>query len=181
MFFAPIPPPSLPQPVIREDVRYYTIEGRSEPELVAQLNAKGYLTPDGRYWGFTSPALSWRFDTKPADGRCHLVNATVVLIVTTTLPVWAPPAGTPAALRVKWHAFDQAIHHHEGEHAQIDQDEARELAALMRTHAIDVSCRTLAASLQAQGKVIMQKSAAANAELDARTQHGATEGVAISW
>lgn len=181
MFFTPTPPPNVPEPVIQEDVRYYLIEGRSEPELVAQLNAKGYLTTEGRYWGFTSPELSWSFDTKASNGRCHLINAKVALIITTTLPAWASPAGTPAALLAKWRAFDRAIRHHEGEHAEIDRGDARKLAALMRAHDGDVSCRALDASLQAQGSAIMQKGKAANTELDARTGHGATEGVAISW
>ena len=81
----------------------------------------------------------------------------------------------------KWHAFDRAIRHHEGEHAQIARDEARELVALMRKRRSDVSCSGLDASMQAEGRVIMRKAEAANAELDERTRHGATEGVAISW
>jgi predicted secreted Zn-dependent protease len=177
----PLPPPTIPAPVIREDVRYYVIEGRSEPELVAQMNAKGYLTEHGRYWGYTSPQQKWSFDTKPVDGRCYLVDPKVVLIITITLPTWTPPPGTSAAMITKWRAFDRAGRHHEGEHAQISRDAARELIALMRKHRSDVSCSGLDASLQAEGRAIMRKADAANAELDKRTGHGATEGVAISW
>jgi len=177
----PLPPPTIPAPVILEDVRYYVIEGRSEPELVAQMNAKGYLTEHGRYWGYTSPQQKWSFDTKPVDGRCYLVDPKVVLIITTTLPTWTPPPGTSAAMMTKWRAFDRAARHHEGEHAKISRDEARELIALMRKHRSDVSCSVLDASLQAEGREIMRKADAANVELDKRTGHGATEGVAISW
>lgn len=177
----PLPPPTIPDPVILEDVRYYVIEGRSEPELVAQMNAKGYLDEHSRYWGYTSPQLKWSFDTKSVDGRCHLVDPKVMLIITTTLPTWTPPPGTSAAMLAKWRAFDRAIRHHEGEHAQIARDAARELVVLMRKHRSDVSCSGLDASLQAEGRVIMRKADAASVELDKRTGHGATEGVAISW
>jgi predicted secreted Zn-dependent protease len=41
MFAAPpLPPPAIPAPVIRDEVRYYAIEGRNEPALVAQMNTK---------------------------------------------------------------------------------------------------------------------------------------------
>ena len=105
----------------------------------------------------------------------------MVLTITTTLPAWTPPAGTSAAMTAKWHAFDRAIRHHEGEHARIARDEARELVALMRRHRRDVTCGGLDASLQARGRVIMRRAEAANAELDRRTRHGATEGVAMGW
>jgi predicted secreted Zn-dependent protease len=68
----PLPPPEIPAAVIQQDVRYYAIEGRNEPELVAQMNAKGY--PDGRnrYWAYTSPKLNWNFDVKDVGGSCVL-------------------------------------------------------------------------------------------------------------
>ncbi|MHB1058848.1 MAG: DUF922 domain-containing protein [Rhodanobacter sp.] len=182
MFAAPpLPPPTIPDPVIHEDIRYYAIEGRSEPELVAQMNAKGLPDGHGRYWGYTSPQLKWSFDTSPTADGCRLADAKVVLAITTTLPAWTPPPGVPAAMLAKWHAFDRAIRHHEGEHAQIARDEASELVALMRKHRVGASCSGLDALLQAQGRAILRKADAANAELDERTGHGATEGVAISW
>ncbi|CAM0998988.1 DUF922 domain-containing protein [Rhodanobacter sp. Root179] len=177
----PLPPPTIPAPVIQEDARYYVIEGRSESELVAQMNARGYQDKDGRYWGYTSPQLKWSFDTQPVEGRCNLVDPKVVLTITTTLPAWTPPAGTSAAMTAKWRALDRAIRHHEGEHAQIARDAARELVALMREHQRGVSCGDLDASLQAQGRMIMRRAEAANVELDKRTGHGAREGVTISW
>jgi len=178
---APPLPPTIPDLVVLEDVRYYVIEGRSEPELVAQMNAKGYLGEHGRYWGYTSPELKWSFGVKLVDGRCKLVDPKVVLIITTTLPAWTPPSSTSAAMMAKWRAFDRAIHHHEGEHAQIARDEARKLVVLMRKHHSDVSCSGLDAYMQTEGRAITGKADTASAELDERTGHGATEGVALSW
>jgi predicted secreted Zn-dependent protease len=177
----PTLPAAIPDAVISEKIRYYTIEGRNESELVAQMNAKGYLSEQGRFWGYTLPHLDWRFDSKAVDGRCHLTHAKVAVVITTTLPAWTPPAGTSAALLAKWRAFDRAIRHHEGEHAQIDRDGAAALVASMRKHSGDVSCAALDAALQAEGKAIIRKGEDANRELDERTQHGAKEGVAISW
>ncbi|MFA6231877.1 MAG: DUF922 domain-containing protein [Rhodanobacter sp.] len=180
-----IPPPQTPAalaPVVREDVRYYVIEGRSEPELVAQMNAMGYLTEQGRYWGHTSSRLGWSFDTKAVAGRCNLVGPNVSLTITTVLPQWTPPPGTPETVVGKWHALTKALHHHEGEHAQIARAQAQALMALMlRHHSDHKSCAALDASVQAEGRAIMHKSEAADVELDRRTVHGATEGVSIQW
>jgi len=177
----PTPPPAVLAPVIREDVRYYVIEGRSEPELVAQMNAKGYLAEQGRYWGHTSSRLGWSFDTKAVAGRCHLVDPNVSLTITTVLPQWTPPSGTTETVVGKWHALIKALRHHEGEHAQIARAQAQALMALMLRHHSDKSCAALDASVQAEGRAIMHKSDAADVELDRRTQHGATEGVSMQW
>lgn len=183
MFAMPpaVPPPSIPDPVILEDVRQYAIEGRTEAELVAQMNAKGYLEERGRFWGYTSPELRWSFDVRPVDGRCELVDPKVLLIITTTLPSWSPPAGVSAAMVAKWRVLERALRHHEGEHAQIARTEARQLVALMRRRGDGHSCNDLDASLQREGRAIMRKADAANTELDERTHHGATEGVALRW
>lgn len=182
MFAAPpLPPPVVPAPVIREDVRYYAIEGRNEPELVAQMNAKGYPGEGRRYWAYTSPQLSWSFDVKDVGGRCALVDPKVSLTITTTLPSWTPPSGTSAAMVAKWRELDRAMRHHEGEHAQIARDMAAALVALMRDHGTDVSCDRLDALMQAEGRAIMQRADAAGRQLDARTGHGASEGVALRW
>jgi predicted secreted Zn-dependent protease len=84
-------------------------------------------------------------------------------------------------MMAKWRAFDRAIHHHEGEHARIARDEARKLVVLMRKHHSDVSCSGLDAYMQTEGRAITGKADTASAELDERTGHGATEGVALSW
>jgi len=177
----PLPPPAIPALVIQEEVRYYAIEGRNEPELVAQMNTKGYASGSDRYWAYTSPQLTWNFDVKVVGGSCVLVDPKVSLTITTTLPSWTPPPGTSATVVAKWHELGRAMRHHEGEHAEIARTMAGALVALMREHHADVSCDHLNAFLQAKGRVIMQRADAAGIRLDAQTRHGASEGVALRW
>lgn len=182
MFDAPpLPPPGIPAPVIQENVRYYAIDGRNEPELVAQMNAKGYASGHSRYWAYTSPQLAWNFDVKDLGGRCVLVDPKVSLTITTTLPSWTPPSGTSPTVVAKWHELERAMRHHEGEHAEIARTAAERLVALMREHRTDVSCDHLNALMQAKGRAIMQSADAAGIRLDAQTRHGASEGVALRW
>jgi predicted secreted Zn-dependent protease len=113
---------------------------------------------------------------KDVGGECILVDPKVSLTITTTLPSWAPPQGTSATVVAKWHEFDRATRHHEGEHAEIARGAARALVALMREHRTDASCDQLNAFMQEKGKAIMQGADAASRQLDAQTRHGASEG-----
>jgi predicted secreted Zn-dependent protease len=116
-------PPKIevPGPIVRQDTRYYLIEGRNEPDLVREMNTKGYLNQSmTRYWGYTSPEVNWSYDVKRYGGqKCALVSPKVVVLITTTLPQWFPPPDASATVIAKWRKLDQAMHHHESEHAQI--------------------------------------------------------------
>jgi predicted secreted Zn-dependent protease len=177
-------PPKIevPNPVVRQDTRYYVIEGRKESDLVREMNAKGYLNESSRSWGYTSPEVFWSYDVKRYGGqKCALVSPKVVVLITTTLPQWSPPPDTSAAVMAKWGKLDQALRHHEGEHAQISVREGEALVALMRGHSSDISCEHLNRYLQDAGRKILDQASGQNAELDRRTAHGTNEGVAISW
>ena len=64
---------------------------------------------------------------------------------------------------------------------QIAKDEGNAYVALMRGHSSDDSCERLKAYLDDEGNKILQADSVKNAELDRRTRHGVSEGVAISW
>jgi predicted secreted Zn-dependent protease len=81
----------------------------------------------------------------------------------------------------KWRNLAEAMTKHEGEHAQNARDAANETVALIRVRSSDASCEKLSAYLQAKGAEITRRKNDANAELDARTQHGALERVTLSW
>jgi predicted secreted Zn-dependent protease len=116
-----------------------------------------------------------------AGQKCALVSPKVVILITTTLPQWSPPPNTSDVVIAKWRKLDQAMRHHEGEHAQISVQEGEALVALMRGHPSDISCEHLNSYLQVAGRKILDQASEQNTELDRRTSHGTNEGVAISW
>jgi predicted secreted Zn-dependent protease len=180
--FAATPPVLIPNPVVVEVTRYYEIKGRHEADLVNEMNSKGYRTGKTTYWGNTSTQVRSTFEVKKYQGQaCRVVNPKVTIRITTTLPHWDPPAGTSEVVIKKWQKLYAALQHHEGEHGQIAKDEGNAYVALMRGHSSDDSCERLKAYLDDEGNKILQADSVKNAELDRRTRHGVSEGVAISW
>ncbi|MET0935206.1 MAG: DUF922 domain-containing protein [Luteibacter sp.] len=180
MFITP-PPIVVPDPVIRDRTAYYEVVGAHEPDLVREMNEKGPAKADGTYWAFTETGTSWTYDTKITGAACVIVKPMVTVSINMTLPKWTPPPGVDQKVVGKWNAMYAALHRHEGEHAQFARDTAHALTALMREHPSDSTCERLDAYLQAHGREITEREKQRNAELDARTGHGAAEGVGIAW
>ena len=180
MLFA-MPPIVVPDAVVRERTAYYEVVGSHEEALVRELNAKGPTKPDGTYWAYTDAELSWSYDPRMAGSTCALSKPVVVISINTTLPAWKPPAGVDTKVVGKWNVMFKALKKHEDEHAQFTRDAGKALIALMREHPADTTCEQLDAYLQARGRDILNEEKKRNTELDARTGHGRSEGVGISW
>ncbi|MDR6935037.1 DUF922 domain-containing protein [Luteibacter sp. 3190] len=180
MLFA-VPPVVVPEPVVREHIAYYAITGSREEDLVKEMNRKGPTKPDGRYWAMTDAGVSWSYDVRLAGGTCALVKPSVLVTIDITLPSWKPPLGVDATIVAKWNRMLDALKKHENEHAQFSRDTADALTSLMREHASDTTCARLDATLRARGRAILDAEKKRNAELDARTAHGSSEGVGIAW
>jgi len=181
MFLVPIPPVIVPDPVVTERTTYYTIEGAREPDWVREMNDKGPIDSTGNYWGYSHDSMSWSYSTDQVGDRCVLKDPKITLGVNIILPEWKPPAGASPKVIEKWRNLAEAMTRHEGEHANNARDAANETVALMRAHPSDASCKKLSAYLREKGAEIARRKNDANVELDARTRHGALEGVTLSW
>lgn len=180
MFVAP-PPVTVPDPIVRERTAYYEIVGAHEEELVREMNRKGPTRPDGTYWAYTDAGTSWSYDAQRVGNTCVLVKPVVLVSINTTLPAWKQPPDVDARVVGKWNTMLSALKKHEGEHAQFARDSANALTELMRSHATDTTCARLNAYLQEHGREINEAEKKRNIDLDARTGHGSSEGVGISW
>jgi predicted secreted Zn-dependent protease len=181
MFFAPPPAVVVPDTMVVERNNHYDIKATTEPEIVHEMQAKGPAGFDSTYWAYTNAGVSFSYDTHQVGAYCVLVKPNVHVSINITLPAWTLPPGTRPAVVAKWNALYKAIVHHEGEHAQIARDSGDAITALLRSHPRDSSCKKLDAYLQEKAAPITAAREKANSDLDARTQHGAKEGVAISW
>lgn len=177
----PMPPVYIPEPTVHETVAYYDIGGRNEADLVAQMNSKGPGRGGQRYWGVTHWSVGWDYGTRRDGGRCVLDQTKLWLDIVIILPRWSPPAGTSATVVSKWTRLIAAADRHEHEHARHGLDAIAAVAALMREQGAENDCEALRQRIEHDGQALVEKFSRLDGELDARTRHGATEGVAIQW
>ncbi|UPG90836.1 DUF922 domain-containing Zn-dependent protease [Luteibacter aegosomaticola] len=180
MFFAP-PVVPIPDPVIVERESFYVIRAVDEPGLVQEMKDKGPADTTGNYWGYTFANQGFGYDTRMEGGVCVLVKPWVHVSINTVYPSWDQPVHARASAVAKWTPFYQAMRRHEGEHATFARNAGAELVTVMRNHPSDETCAKLDAYIQHEWATISARSAKANKDLDDRTGHGSTEGVAISW
>lgn len=176
-------PISASPPTIHESTHYYDVEGRTEAQIVHALNANGPQDPAGaRYWGRTEWTASWNFKTRPAGaGHCAVYDSDVRLEVITTLPRWTGAEDAPASVASKWRSMSHALVAHEGKHAAHGRAAIAKAADVLAARAYEGSCDTVRKRIEDAARALVRNGFALDAALDARTRHGASEGVFIRW
>lgn len=174
------PPPVIPDAVVTEQVIYYEIRGRNARELARDMAARGPVGPGGRhYWAYTSPTVTWTFDTRQHGSSCVVIGPSVRVTITIHMPRWTPPRGVEPSLTASWGHLVAALLAHERQHAQFARDAGRNLVRLMRDHGQAAHCDELDQQLQQLGRRILADQGEKDRELDARTRHGARDGVSF--
>lgn len=162
-------PTPLPVDLAEAVIDYYDIHGDTEDELRLELDRLGPLTDDGHRWDArTEWYIAWRW-SKNLDGTCRLSEATVSYEITVTLPRWSPPAEASAELVAKWQRYFRSLVTHERGHVAIVLNYVPQVRAAVQGAA---SCEAANEAAQAVLATVRQK----NAQYDAETQHGATQG-----
>ncbi|HEX6591521.1 MAG TPA: DUF922 domain-containing protein [Moraxellaceae bacterium] len=169
---ATLPPPttqsgpghSLQVIIPDADMEYYTVSGGSVAEIRDSLYAQ---QPVRGFDGHTAWQVSWNW---PGYGRpdCDLRSARLETRVKVTLPVWQPPAQADPALVLQWNNYAGNLALHEQGHVQ----RARQGFAKMQQILHDSTC----ADADAKLNVVLGEMRAADAQYDADTKHGTTQG-----
>lgn len=146
------------------DMDYYTVSGSSAAEIRDSLNAQH---PVSGFDGHTAWHVSW---TWPGYGSadCDLRSASLETQLKVSLPVWQPPAGADPALVLQWNNYAGNLAAHEQGHVQ----RARQGFAKMQQILHDSTC----ADADAKLNVVLGEMRAADAQYDADTNHGTTQG-----
>jgi predicted secreted Zn-dependent protease len=149
-------------------MQYYDVTGVTAAELRASMNAQGPLDSAGqRNDAFTTWNIDWTWPLNP-DSSCVLSGATITTTITVTFPRWLPPADVPASLVERWNDYEAALVTHESGHVSFVVTTANDVLAAIK----GATCDTAEAAAQAVVLRIRQH----DADYDAETNHGATQG-----
>ena len=144
----------------------YTIQGNTTEALRQSLNSLG----PGRFDAFTEWYVNWKL-----IGDCTNPTPQVGLTITYTFPQWKNRRGASKALIQKWNTYEQALLCHEHEHARIGIQAAVQTVAQLSSIEPE-NCQQSQQLGQRTFQRILQEHQSKDVALDARTQHGATEG-----
>jgi predicted secreted Zn-dependent protease len=145
----------------------YTITGNTSAELRAQMDRLG-PTATGQHWdAVESWYINWRWPTA-GDGSCELSSATVSVTNTVTSPVWTPPPGVYPALVAAWSRYMLALATHEKGHV--------DLVIAGVPSVLDALHKATCGSANSAANAVLDQIRQRNADYDAATNHGATQG-----
>ena len=161
-------------------VRTYPINGRTGPELVAQMAALGPAQDDGtRFPGGAQWSIDWQYRLAGQGARCRLEQVRATLDSTITLPHWQQQEQADSALSTAWRTFLERLEVHEHGHVQQGMD----AAAAIRTALDGMTgrCADLAAQANLRGQQIIEQYNQRDRDYDTQTGHGRTQGAVLSY
>ena len=156
-------PAAQPIAIDNATMIFYTVEGTHEDEIRDYMNG---VRP-GDHDALTEWNFQW-FVPSGGNGSCNLDGATVDYTITVTFPQWTPPAGASAALIDRWNSYINALALHEAGHVDRVVPYVPDLIDDIKSS----TCGAYNEAAQARLNAIDQL----NAEYDAETGHGATQG-----
>jgi predicted secreted Zn-dependent protease len=147
---------------------YYEISGSTEAELRDQLNRRAPVAPDGyRGDALTIWYIRWKWDGYGTED-CDLRSVTATYDIKVTMPRWDPPKGASPELIEKWNKYMLALAGHEKAH--VDNVVAN------LPNVINAIRRATCSTAEAKAQEVLAGIRRNDAEFDASTDHGATQG-----
>jgi predicted secreted Zn-dependent protease len=147
---------------------YYDIDGSTESELRDQMNSIAPIGPDGyRGDALTNWYIRWNWDGYGTE-ECDLRTAKATYDIKVTVPRWSPPQDASPALIEKWNAYILALTGHEKMHVD------NVIANLPVV--INAIRRATCSTAEARAQEILDGIRQNDINLDATTDHGATQG-----
>ena len=129
--------------------------------------------------GTASWNLSYKYTARvPSEGGCAVQTITTALDLKLRMPRWTPASDASAALVSRWQRYLGALEAHEQGHLQHGRDFERAFLAASRGLRA-ASCDALSALLRARFDELLEQARRRDADYDAQTRHGATQGAAF--
>lgn len=153
-------------------IEYYDVMGADIRSIQAALAEAGPIDPvdHERVHALTSWRISWRWPSGP-DGRCNLSAATASFEANVLLPRLADDRPLAPDLQAAWMRYIGALRLHEAGHLRRAHDRLDDVARAVRSS----SCATA----NAAGERILNEIRRDQAQYDAATQHGRTQGAVL--
>jgi predicted secreted Zn-dependent protease len=168
---------------VAEHQFYYTVEGATAPQLVAQIQQRGPLWSDGnRYEAMHTWKMHRTFGVSDLGDRCVLSAPKIVVETSITLPQWHPPQGTSIDLVNNWDKYTTALKSHEEGHQAIALAAGREIEQRLRSFASYPSCVALRTAAKAAVAEILERCSLTQRDYDQKTQHGLAQRASyVHW
>jgi predicted secreted Zn-dependent protease len=150
-------------------VRFYDVDGTDEKSIRASLNALGpqSRTEARRYDAVTNWYATWHWPSD-ADGKCDLEHLEYSFEITVTLPHLNDEDRVSPALRKAWARYMAALIDHESGHAKHAFEHKGDIENAVKSSSCDRANAAGAAAIEEMGRF--------DAQYDAETHHGATQG-----
>jgi len=169
-------PPLLPAGVlVTDDTARYPVIGTTAAELGRQLGVDREDAAETEYIGLTATNVRWQFRAQRSDSGCGLVRVAVLLGVTTTLPQWLPPSGTPDTLARQWLTFLAATRVHERGHRNIALHTAVDILRTL-SDVRGATCDGLDEVANLNAHAVWDLGHRRQIAYDVATRHGVTQG-----
>lgn len=163
---------------VTQQVHEYVVTGNTARRMLEQMQAHAVANASDGHPLFARLEFAFAWSTRYAtrDQRmCWLDRVDVTLGLEITLPSWQPIGPTTPALRRQWLEFREALLEHELQHRALALQAAREVRQALHDLPPD-SCDSLQSRANAAANAVLDRTAQANRDYDARTRHGQTEG-----
>lgn len=157
-------------------VHWYEVEGDTEAQLRASLDARGPLDPDGeRNDAYTAWHVTWRFPFQQSEAGCTTGPVTSAVRVTMTLPKWRAPAdGGP--LLTRWRHYLEALKVHESGHRETGFQAATDITDALEALPPQPTCEEAEEVANATALSVLERYRQRDKEYDEATRHGETQG-----
>ena len=151
------------------EVRFYDVYGTDAKSIRESLNAfRPQNQGEGRrYDARSSWNAQWHWPGGP-DGKCDLAHLQYNFQITITLPHLHDQERVSPALRRDWRRYMAALIEHESGHAKHAYEHRQDIEGAVKSSSCEAANAAGAAAITELGKF--------DAEYDAETHHGATQG-----
>jgi predicted secreted Zn-dependent protease len=168
---------------ISERQFYYTIQGTTASQLVAQIQQHGPLWSDGnRYEAMHTWKMHRTFGVSQEGDRCVLSHPKIVVETSITMPQWQPPANASRELVANWQEYTTALKSHEDGHKDISLAAGQEILNVLEDLPSYPSCDEVRTAAKAAVATIMDRCSQAQMDYDQTTRHGVLQGASyVRW
>ncbi|MDP1825862.1 MAG: DUF922 domain-containing protein [Archangium sp.] len=164
-----LPPSVWPRDTL---LHWYDIEGDTEAELRAQLDARG---PEG-HDAYTAWHVTWKFPFLQTEEGCTTGPVTTAVRVNVTLPRWKAPADERDPLVRRWRRYLDALKEHESGHRETGFRAATDITETLPALPPKPTCEEAEEAANAAAREVLERYRAGDLTYDAETRHGATQG-----
>jgi len=160
------------------EYRYYTAHAEAGKSLFQVLQAASPIRENGRvFLGHTDRDIEWRLHWQDtARGTCRITDVHVSLQAHILLP---QINDIDPGRQVEFARFLMALRIHEYGHYRIERQAAMQIDAALAALPDMENCREIEETANATGRRILAEFAQKNADYDAATSHGKTQGAQL--